>query len=157
MQNTQKETKKKKPRDTRLVDAKVARKKRMMIQALEATLGVVAPAIRMAKIHRRDHYDWLKKDPKYAEAVEDQMERTLDFAETNLYKQIESGQVQATIFFLKTKGKHRGYVEQTTIDHTSSDGTMKPTVIELVPQANLVVEQELTDAEIVEDKREILG
>ena len=160
MENTQTEkVKKKKPRDTRIIDAKIARKKKMMIQALEATLGVVAPAMVMAKVNRRDHYDYLASDPKYAAAVEDQIERTLDFAETNLYKQIEAGQVQATIFYLKSKGKHRGYQEQTTIDHTSSDGSMKPTIIELVPQPDLVIEHQAPeDAEImpIKDKREIL-
>lgn len=119
-------------------------RKRMMLDALEKTLGVIAPAAKMCKLNRNQHYQWLKDDSEYKQSVEDQIERTLDFAETNLYKQIESGQVQATIFFLKSKGKKRGYVEQTVIDHTSSDGSMKPTIIELVPQKfELTVEGEV--------------
>ena len=118
-------------------------RKKMMLEALEKTLGVIAPAAKMCKVNRIQHYQWLKEDPEYKQSVEDQMERTLDFAETNLYKQIESGQTQATIFFLKTRGKERGYVEHSVIDHTSSDGSLKPTVIELVPQPELTVEGEV--------------
>ena len=35
----------------------------------------------------------------------------MDFAETHLHKLIQEGNPAATIFFLKTKGKRRGYVE----------------------------------------------
>jgi hypothetical protein len=40
---------------------------------------------------------------------------TIDFAESQLHKQIKEGSTAATIFFLKTKGKQRGYVER--IEH----------------------------------------
>jgi hypothetical protein len=40
----------------------------------------------------------------------------LDFAESQLYKQIKDGSTTATIFYLKTKGKQRGYVERQQID-----------------------------------------
>ena len=40
-----------------------------------------------------------------------------------LFEQIQSGNVTATIFFLKTQA---GWKEAQVIDHTSSDGSMSP-------------------------------
>ena len=91
--------------------------KEAMIKALEHTLGVVSPACKSVGISRSTHYNWLENDPDYKAEVEDLPEAQLDFAEHNLHKQIQKGSVSATIFLLKTKGKHRGYVEQ--IDYTS--------------------------------------
>ena len=42
-------------------------------------------------------------------------------AESQLHKQILKGNTSATIFYLKTKGKNRGYVERH--EHTGIEGT----------------------------------
>ena len=44
----------------------------------------------------------------------------LDFAESQLHSQIKDGSTSATIFYLKTKGKKRGYVEKQELDLTSA-------------------------------------
>jgi hypothetical protein len=44
--------------------------------------------------------------------VESISDMALDFAESQLHKQISEGEVSATIFYLKTKGKKRGYIEK---------------------------------------------
>ncbi len=44
----------------------------------------------------------------------------MDFAESQLYKQIKEGSTAATIFYLKTKGKKRGYIERQEIEHNGS-------------------------------------
>lgn len=124
---------------------KTEQRQAMMIKALKKTLGVVTPALKAAQVSRHLHYRWLREDEEYKKKVEQCLEAALDFAETNLYKQIEAGQTQATIFLLKTRGKNRGYVEKQEIDHTSSDGTLKPQVIELVG----MVEEE---AEYIEEE-----
>jgi hypothetical protein len=86
--------------------------KRAMIEALEKSLGVVTTAAKQAKINRKTHYEWLKEDPDYKAQVEDVANIALDFAESQLHKQIQDGEVSSTIFFLKTKGKGRGYIER---------------------------------------------
>ena len=48
--------------------------------------------------------------------VKDTENAALDFAESRLFKQIEDGVPSSTIFYLKTKGKHRGYVERSELD-----------------------------------------
>jgi len=64
------------------------------------------------------HYDWLKSDPVYKAAVESIQESVIDFAESHLYKLVKEGNPAATIFYLKTKGKKRGYIERQEIEVT---------------------------------------
>lgn len=91
--------------------------KKKMIEALEKSLGVVTTAIKTVGIHRSTHYDWLDSDPEYRKAVEALKDVALDFAESKLFKSIDSGSDTATIFFLKTQGKKRGYVERQELSH----------------------------------------
>lgn len=82
-----------------------------MIEALKKSLGVVEIACKSVGINRWTHYSWLKKDSKYAEQVNDIENIALDFAESKLHNLIKDGDTTAVIFFLKTKGKKRGYNE----------------------------------------------
>ena len=90
--------------------------KKAMIEALEKTLGVVSTACKMADISRTTHYRWLEEDAEYKEAVDSIQDVALDFAETHLHKQIKEGSSTSTIFYLKTKGKKRGYIERQEVD-----------------------------------------
>lgn len=92
--------------------------KKAMLAALEKSLGIVTTAAKSAGIDRNTHYNWLKSDKAYAEAVKELENMPLDFAESQLHKQIKSGSTAATIFFLKTKGKVRGYIETQNIEVT---------------------------------------
>lgn len=89
--------------------------KKAMVEALEKSLGVVSSACRAMDISRQTHYNWLKTDAEYKAAVEELSEVAIDFAESHLHKLIKEGNPAATIFFLKTKGKNRGYVERQEI------------------------------------------
>ena len=96
-------------------------KKKAMIKALYSSFGNVSEAIRLLEkeeitVGRTAHYRWLEEDEEYKEAVSHSADRTLDKVEKALQKQIENGSVQATIFYLKTKGKDRGFTEKTEID-----------------------------------------
>lgn len=95
-------------------------RKKAMIEALEKSLGIVTTAAKAAGIDRSTHYDWLKDDEDYRKAVDSIQDIALDFAESKLHKQIENGEVSSTIFYLKTKGKKRGYVERQEL--TGEDG-----------------------------------
>lgn len=96
-------------------------KKEAMIEALMRTMGVITPACKAVGITRRTHYNWLESDPEYKQAVEDMPEIALDFVEAQNYKQIKEGNTSAIIFYLKTKGKSRGYIERREHDHKVSD------------------------------------
>ena len=83
-----------------------------MIEALEKSLGIVTTACKTVGIDRGTHYNWMNDDEEYKKSVLDIENIALDFAESQLHKQIQNGEVSATIFFLKTKGKKRGYIEK---------------------------------------------
>ena len=82
------------------------------IQALIKSLGIVTTACKTVNISRQTHYNWMNDDPEYRKEVEDIADIALDFAESKLHKQIQGGEVSSTIFYLKTKGKNRGYIER---------------------------------------------
>jgi hypothetical protein len=90
--------------------------KKAMLEALEKSLGVVTTACKSVGIGRTTHYMWLDEDPEYKRDVESISDIAVDFAESSLHKQIKDGNPTSTIFFLKTKGKKRGYVERQEID-----------------------------------------
>ena len=90
-------------------------RKKGMIEALEKSLGIVTTAARMVGINPSTHYEWLKTDSDYKIEVENIKNITIDFAEAQLHKQISEGNVAATIFFLKTQAKSRGYIERQEI------------------------------------------
>lgn len=85
-----------------------------MIQALEKSLGIVTSACKVVGISRQTHYNWME-DAEYKAAVMELGDVALDFAESKLHKLIDQGNPAATIFYLKTKGKERGYVERQEI------------------------------------------
>jgi len=87
-------------------------KKQAMIEAMEQQLGVVTAACKQAGISRWTHYNWLKEDPEYKQAIEHIPDVCLDFAENVLFKAMKEGNITSAIFYLKTKGKKRGYIER---------------------------------------------
>jgi hypothetical protein len=93
--------------------------KKAMLDALEKSLGVVTSACKTVGVGRTTHYLWMQEDKEYKAAVDELSDVAIDFAESQLHKQIKEGNSTATIFFLKTKGKKRGYVERQEVDVSS--------------------------------------
>ena len=91
-------------------------KKKLMIGAMKSELGVVTAACKVVGISRETHYKWLKEDENYKQWMEELPDLTLDFVENALLKKIKEGNVTAQIFYLKTKGKDRGYIERQEIE-----------------------------------------
>jgi len=89
-----------------------------MIEALKKTLGIVTSAALKANVSRQTHYTWLENDPEYAKDVASIADLALDFAESQLHKQINNDDTTATIFYLKCRGKKRGYIERSELEHS---------------------------------------
>ena len=105
-----------------------------MLTCLKNSMGIVSTACEKADIARKTHYDWYNNDSDYAAQVDAIQESCIDFAESKLMELINGAkhevatakgevlQIQdgpnptACIFYLKTKGKKRGYVEKSELD-----------------------------------------
>ena len=100
-------------------------KKSAMIEALIKSLGIVTTACKQVDISRQTHYRWYNEDAEYKKAVDDVADVALDFAESKLHTLIDKGDTSANIFYLKTKGKKRGYKQPSGIrdlHYTSCNG-----------------------------------
>ena len=103
-------------------------KKEAMLQALENSLGVVTVACKQTEIPRSTYYKWLKEDEEFAKSVKEIENIALDFAESQLHTQMKDGNTSATIFYLKTKGKKRGYIERQELDLNSGENPFNVSV-----------------------------
>ncbi len=91
------------------------KKKKAFLEIYEKTFGNISVACKHSNISRQTFYNWRKKDEDFAEKESEIKEGLLDFAETQLFSAIRNGRTAELIFFLKTKGRERGYSEQMLI------------------------------------------
>lgn len=92
-----------------------------MLTALKLNSNNISVSCKSIKIARQTHYDWVNNNPIYSQAYHDITESVIDYVESSLLKNIKDGNVTAQIFFLKTKAKHRGYVERTEVLNKNVD------------------------------------
>jgi hypothetical protein len=83
-----------------------------MIEALEASRGLIAPAARYLGCKRDTVRAYIEEYPEVARIKKDMEEVGLDISENSLLNAAERGEAWAVCFHLKTKGKHRGFVER---------------------------------------------
>lgn len=86
-------------------------KKKALLEALEENMGIVSAACKKLKISRQSHYNWLKEDEDYRNKVDELQNFCLDFVESKLFKRIKDEDTTSIIFYLKTKGRSRGYAQ----------------------------------------------
>lgn len=92
-------------------DPNIEQLKEELLDALEEVLGIASTACHKVNIPYKRYQRWLLTDPEFKRAAEAITDITIDFVETQLFRQIQEGNTQATMFYLRTKAKHRGYVE----------------------------------------------
>tara|TARA_R110000803_G_scaffold59599_2_gene118371 strand:- start:9193 stop:9594 length:402 start_codon:yes stop_codon:yes gene_type:complete len=86
--------------------------KDQLLKQLEQNMGNVTLACHFGKCSRSTFYRYYETDIKFKIAVDDISEIAVDICESELWKQIKDGNVPCILFYLKTKGKSRGYVER---------------------------------------------
>lgn len=99
----------------RLTRESKKRKKEKILLHLRETSGIISYACEKAGISRVTFYKWYKEDAAFAIKADDIQELQIDFAEASLLKKIKNEDTTAIIFYLKTKGKDRGYSERKEI------------------------------------------
>lgn len=107
----------KKPSEPR--DRVQERKERFLI-AYEQAMAIVSTACRAVGISRGTFYYWMREDTEFAERIREVDEGQIDAVEGALLSRIQECDTTAIIFYLKTKGKARGYSER--LELTGKDG-----------------------------------
>lgn len=103
------------------------------LNALTEHRGIISKAADQVGLHRTLHYKWMtsaKNTTVYKKEFEAIEEDCIDIVENALMDLIDSGDTAATIFYLKTKAKKRGYVERSEI--TGRDGSAIDVAIRVI-------------------------
>lgn len=79
------------------------------LDALEQNMGVVSLTLESTKTSRTLFEEWMT-EVFFVERVKDIEQKTLDIVEGKLLDEINKGNMNAIQFYLKTKGRNRGYV-----------------------------------------------
>jgi len=92
-----------------------------VVAALNETKGLPAVAAEKLGCTVSTIYNYAKRYETVRAALTHQKEKRLDIAEGQLWSLINAGNITAIIFYLKTQGKHRGYVERQEVKVSGED------------------------------------
>lgn len=98
----------------------MAYKAEEVAKAITDAKGLITVAAKRLGCSPNTIYAHIEKNPTVKQAMEDARAAMTDFAESALYAKIQGGDTTAIIFYLKTQGKKRGYVERQ--EFTGADG-----------------------------------
>lgn len=101
-----------------------------ILTRMEQGLSLAASAADL-NVHRQRVYEWVERHPEFADTVKLAQAKRQLFLERRLLTADVGPVVTSTIFALKNAGAE-DWREKQEVDHTSSDGSMSPTRIELV-------------------------
>ena len=90
--------------------------KKFNIQQIQNALlkanGLVSVAAKVLNCDNQTVYNYIKEFPQLNDTLQEARNKTLDLAENKLFELINEKDKTAIIFFLKTIGRGRGYVER---------------------------------------------
>ena len=98
---------------------KIQQNKKLLLKALQKSMGIVSKACEIAKLDRGTFYNYYNDDEQFKQDVDNMQEYVLDFAESKLLENIKDKKETSIIFYLKTKGRKRGYIEKQDVDITT--------------------------------------
>ena len=83
-----------------------------LVKMFEKKGGNISAACSALNITRQTFFNYRNSSKELADRLDNVTESLIDFAESKLTEQINDGNLTAIIFYLKTKGRNRGYVER---------------------------------------------
>jgi hypothetical protein len=89
-------------------------------EALRAAAGIYSGAAAILRCSPTTVRNYVERYRSLQRVKEEVEETTLDLAESKLVKALQDGNLTAVIFYLKCKGKARGFTERTEV--TGADG-----------------------------------
>ena len=88
-----------------------------VIEAIIEAHGILTVAAQKLGVNRMTVYNYCQRYPTIQKALDDEREKWIDLAEGQLIRAVNKGSIPAIMFFLKTVGRNRGYVERQEIEH----------------------------------------
>lgn len=98
---------------------KLSNKQKKFLEVLRGLALNISAACDSCNIGRTTYYDWYNGNAKFKQEVDNLSESLIDIAESKLMNNILAGKEASVFFFLKTKGKKRGYIETVQQEVTS--------------------------------------
>ena len=121
-----------------------------MLEAIKNSQGLISKIQKKLETILRETIAWetvekyINKWDECVQAVRAEKEAMLDLAENNIFKDLVNGDTATSKWFLRMKGKERGYVETQEIQLNKSD----PLNINL--QGELFSDEDLRQSQMVE-------
>ena len=100
-------------------------KKKAFIDVLRLNQGNIKATCEKVGMGRTTYYNWIDDDKDFEIEVQNTNEELIDYAEGQLHTKIHQGNLTAIIFFLKTKGQSRGYIEKQYINSRQMTAPIK--------------------------------
>lgn len=120
-------------------------KKQEFLESLARHKGLVYFTCDEIGVPHQTYQNWMIVDPEFKTKVEFIHEKKLDNVEHCLDRAVNKLNVPAIMFYLKTKGKHRGYVEDKTAKSADTEEyTMTQTDEEIVEAFKNKIKNEMT-------------
>lgn len=104
------------------------KKKQEFINELKSAGGIIYVACQNTGISRQTYYNWRRSDAAFGEAADEVVEAQIDYVEAKLMERINEGDTTATIFYLKTKGRKRGWNEKVKLEEEQPQPPQQPQI-----------------------------
>lgn len=106
-----------KPEQERVTNTKAA-----LLHALKRNMGIISHACKEVGLaSNQPYYRYIRDDEDFKRACIEIQEAQIDFVESQLLQKIKEGNPQCIMFYLRTKGKGRGYTEGVTIETVNKE------------------------------------
>ena len=92
-------------------------------KAIEDSGGIISTIAERLGCEWHTAKKYIESSEELKAAYDAESESVIDLAESKLIENIQENDNTAILFYLKTKGKKRGYIERNEIEH-SSNGTI---------------------------------
>jgi hypothetical protein len=105
-------------------------RKEIFLEALKKNLNIITAACEQSGVPRGTYYDWMKYDKEFRKKVDEIQEIQTDFVESQLLKKIKEGSEKSILFYMRFRGKKRGYTD--SIDITTNGENLNHIQIEII-------------------------
>lgn len=114
-----------------LVADRIRLNKIRFLSELESRMGLIMLTCKATGISHTTIQAWSNDDSEFREKLIQSSEHTLDVVEQALLKNVLDGDVTAQIFYLKTKGRNRGFGNQLAITGVNGGPVQTEQVIKI--------------------------